>query len=626
MLKRLKLVAFVLLLVAGPSLATVPVADFFKDPEFSNVSLSPTGEYITVSVPQADRTVLAAFRVSDMGLVGKWDFGARRHVDRVRWVNDQRFFMYVSEKLGRYDFRVGTPDVHASNVDGSQRRVIPNGGTYQIVSTLPDEPNQILVSRSVDSAYLFSMDVRDGRISNVASSPLRMGGFVVDHDGNVRYGYGQSRDNESITLRREGNDWVEIHRDAMGGARRIPLMMASDNQRVLFAVSDDGTPARLVLRDPASGDETPVSHNPNVEASDWLVSSDRRELLAVGYMDGLPHYEFVNPDHPESRAYAGLVNAFPEHAVTFHGISRDGRFILMQAFSDIDPGTFYLFDREAGQAKFLLAARDWIKPEQMSPMRPIRFTARDGTTVHGYLTVPNGSSGKGLPLIMHPHGGPHGVRDHWRFNPEVQFLASRGYAVLQVNFRGSGGYGNAFERKGYQAWGTTMVDDMTDAVDWAVAQGIADPQRICTYGASYGGYAALQSIAREPEKYRCTIGYVGVYSLPLMMRDGDIPRHETGRSYLSRVLPDSVGEQQAQSPAFNAERIKVPVMLVHGGRDERVPMSQYRALDRALKEAGNPPEVSIVERNEGHGFWDLDNNIRLYTSIEEFLDKHIGGQ
>ena len=602
----------------------VPVEDFFKDPEFTSVSLSPTGEYITVSVPREDRTGLAAFRVADMKLVGKWDYGSKRHIDRVRWVNDERFFMYVSRKLGRFDFRVGTPDVHASNIDGTQRADIPNGGYYHIVDTLDHDEDKILVARSIDAAYLSKMDVDNGDVRTVASSPLAAGSFVVDHDGNLRYGFGQSEDNESITLRREGEQWVEVHRSPMGEAVRMPLGFAADNKRVVFSVSKDGEPASWVLVDPESGTETPLASNPNVEAYDYIRSSDGRELLAVAYMDGLPKYHFVNPDHPESKVYAGLVNAFPDHAVLFHGISRDGRYILLNAFSDVDPGSFYLFDRETGQAKFLLSSRNWIKPEEMSPTNAIRFTARDGRTVHGYLTIPRGSDGKGLPMVLHPHGGPHGPRDYWGFNPEVQFLANRGYAVLQVNFRGSGGYGNAFERLGYRNWGTTMVDDMTDAVKWAIAQGIADRGRICTYGASYGGYAALQTVVREPDLYQCTIGYVGVYSLPLMFKDGDIPERESGRNYLSRVMPETLAEQQAQSPAYNAGRIRIPVMLVQGAKDERVPISHYDLLKDRLTAAGNPPEVTIVEKKEAHGFYDLDNNINLYTKMEAFLDRHIG--
>ena len=616
--------ALLLAAVLPAQAVEVPVGDFFKDPEFTSVSLSPTGEYITVSMPQADRTVLAAFRVSDMKLVAKFDYGEKKHIDRVRWVNDERFFLYVTEKLGRFDARVGTADVYASNVDGSKRADIPNGGFYGIVDLTWDDPRTILVARSIDSAFLSKLDVYTGEVRTVASAPLRAGTFLVDHEGKVRYAIGQEEDLDSVTLRRNGDSWTTIHSSEMGGAVQRPVAFAADNRRVVFEVSDKGEPARLVMIDPEANTETPLASNDNVESLAYLFSSDERDLLAVAYMDGTPGYTFVNKDHVESKTYAGLINAFPDHAVGFSGISRDGRFVLFRAFSDVDPGSYYMFDRQTGQAKFLLAAMDWIKPEQMSPMDPISFVARDGMELHGYLTLPRNSAGKNLPLILHPHGGPHGPRDMWGFNAEVQFLANRGYAVLQVNFRGSGGYGNAFERMGYRNWGTTMINDMTDAVDHVIRGGIADKDRVCTYGASYGGYAALQTVVREPTKYKCTIGYVGVYSLPLMFKDGDIPEDETGVNFLNRVMPETLAEQQAQSPAFNVDKIRIPVMLVQGAKDRRVPISQYNLLRERLEQAGRPPEVTVVEDKEGHGFYDFQNQVDLYTKMEAFLDKHIG--
>jgi len=602
----------------------LPVGTFFKDPEFTSVSLSPSGEYITVSKPQGDRTLLAAFRVSDMKMVGKWDYGANRHIDRVRWVNDERFLMFVSLKVGRFDFRVGTPDVYASNVDGTKRIDVPNGGLYNIVDVMWDDPKNILVERSIDGAFLFKMNVYTGRTVTVATAPLQYGTFVLDHEQNVRYAVGQNDKNETFTIRRDGDKWVDVHHSEMGGSVRRPLGFDADNKRVLFAISDDGEPSRLSVLDPETNNETRLLGNPRVEPFSYLTSSDQKSLLAVGFEDGLPTYEFVDPEHPESKAYAGLIKAFPDHAVRFGGISRDGRYILVRAYSDVDPGSYYLFDRQSGSATFLLSSMEWIDPKKMSPVRPISLTARDGTEVHGYLTIPNGSDGKNLPLIFHPHGGPHGPRDLWGFNPEVQFLANRGYAVLQLNFRGSGGYGNKFERLGYRNWGTTMVDDMTDAVKWAIDQGIADKDRICTYGASYGGYAALQTVVREPEMYKCTIGYVGVYSLPLMFKDGDIPEQESGQNFLKRVMPETLAEQRAQSPAFNIDKINIPVMLVQGAKDVRVPMSQYRSLLNGLEEAGKPPELTVVERKEAHGFYDYDNQVNLYTKMEAFLDRHIG--
>ncbi|KFN49996.1 hypothetical protein N790_01120 [Arenimonas malthae CC-JY-1] len=619
----------VALLALMPALAAaegtqVPLGDFFKDPEFTSVSLSPTGEYITVSVPQGDRTVLAAFRVDGMQLVGKWDYGEKRHIDRVEWVNDERFFMYVSRKVGRFDARVGNPDVYASNVDGSKRMDVPNGGTYFIVDKTWDDPANILVVRSVDSAFLSKLNVNTGRVTTVASAPLRMGTFILDHEGEVRYAVGQDEEGVRVTLRRKGEGWDVLGRAKLGDAIRTPLGFDAENKRVIFSKSDKGEPARLVLADPAGGEETLLSRNPNVDPIGYLASSDERHLLAIAYMDGTPGYDFINPDHPESKTYAGLINAFPQHAVRFDGISRDGRLVLFRTYSDVDPGAYYLFDRKTSRAQFLLASRDWIKPEQMSPMQPITVTARDGRKLHGYLTVPAHTDGRDLPLILHPHGGPHGPRDEWGFNPDVQFLASRGYAVLQINFRGSGGYGDEFEGTGYRNWGTTMIDDMTDAVNWVVGQGVADKNRICTYGASYGGYAALQSVVREPDLYRCAVGYVGLYNMSLWMKDSDVAESEWGRNYQRDVFPDSESGRAAQSPAFNVDRIKAAVMLVHGAKDPRVPISQYDFLLDRLQKAGKPPEVTIVEEKEGHGFYDYDNQVELYTALEAFLGKHIG--
>ena len=604
--------------------APIPVGDFFRDAKFTSVSLSPTGEYITVSVLQGDRTVLAAFRVSDMSLLSKWDYGAKNHIDRVDWVADDRLFLYVSKKVGRFDSRVGQADVYASNVDGTKRADIPNGGTYSIVDKTWDDPSSVLVVRSIDSAYLSRLNVNDGRVTTVANAPLRFGTFILDHDRKVRYAVGTEESGERVTLRRQGDGWAEVSRSKLGDATRSPLGFDADNKRVLFAVTDKGEPERLVLTDPESGEERVLMPSKNVSPGSYLVSSDEKELLAVGYLDGMPNYEFINKDHPEAKLYAGLINAFPDHAVDFDGISRDGRYVLVRAYSDVDPGSYYVYDRQNSSAQFLLSAREWIKPEQMSPMEVITITARDGTKLHGYLTVPKDSSGKNLPLILHPHGGPHGPRDEWGFNPEVQFLASRGYAVLQVNFRGSGGYGDAFMEKGYRKWGTEMVDDMTDAVNWAIAEGIADRNRLCTYGASYGGYAALQSVVREPDLYQCAIGYVGLYNMSLWMKDSDVADSQWGRNYQKDVFPDTEAGRQAQSPAFNVSRIKADLMLVHGAKDPRVPISQYNFLMDRLKDAGKAPEVTIVEDKEGHGFYDYQNQVDLYTAMEAFLAKHLG--
>ena len=620
-----RITAFVLLAALGmrAEARQVPVEDFFKDAAFTDVTLSPTGEYMTVSMPKEDRTVLGVFRIADMKVVSSWDMGKKRHVDQVIWVNDERFFMYVSEKGGWFDRRKLAGDVYAANFDGSRKATIPNGAYYGIVDTLDSDEDKILVARSFESTVLSKMDVDDGAITTVARAPLYTGSFLVDHDGALRYAVGMSEEREVIVLRRDADVWTELSRTPETQTERVPRWFSADNNRVYYSVSENGEPEKLVLLDPESGEEVLVSSNPNVDPTRRLWSSDGRDLLAVRYDDGLPAYHFVSKDHPEAQLVAGLVNAFPDHAISVAGISRGGRHVLFGAYSDVDPGAYYLFDRETGRARFLLAGRSWIKPDEMAPTEAIQYTARDGRRIHGYLTVPKGSAGRALPTVLMIHGGPH-ERDSWGFDRQVQLLANRGYAVLQVNFRGSSGYGSGFGLEGDKHWGTTMIDDMADGVDWAVARGVTDRHRVCAYGASYGGYAALQSVVRYPDKFACTIGYVGVYSLPLMRKDGDIKETDFGMGQLARQLPDSAAEQQAQSPAFNAQRIKVPVMLVHGAKDERVPLSHYKLMKAQLEEAGNPPEVTIVESKEEHGFVNLENNVNLYTQLEAFLDKHIG--
>ncbi len=624
-MKLLKALLLLVSLVFGVDAAAqqVPIQDFFKNAEFTAISLSPDGKHIAVTVPQDDRTVLAVLRVADKGIVGKWDFGAGRHFRQVLWANDDRLLFSISFKTGRYDFESPSGDMYASNIDGTKRIDIPNGATYRIVSLTPEDPQTILVERSIQSAYLSKLNVYTGRVSTVASAPVENGQFLVDHSYSPRFVYGEMNDGRNVTYRHDGEEWVLLHQSERNGATYRPLGFAADNQHVYMAKGDGGKPEAIVLLDMHTREEVQLSSNGTVSPSDLVWSSDRKTLLGVMYEDGIPYWDWVAPEHPEARAYAGLVKAFAGKAVSFLRPAGDGRLLAMRVYSDKQPPEAFLFDRETGKATYLAGSMDWIKPEQMSPMQPISFKARDGLQLYGFLTIPAGSDGKNLPMVVNPHGGPHGPRDEWGFNPEVQLLANRGYAVLQVNFRGSGGYGNAFEGLGYRKWGTAMQDDLTDAVRWAVAQGHADPDRVCIYGASYGGYAALMSAVREPDLYRCTVGYVGVYSLDAQ-NDADFASQKSGRSYLKDVYPQSKSERMEQSPAYGVDKLKIPVMLVHGEKDVRVPIKNLHFLISQMAAVGKTPDVVIIEPKEAHGFRDLQNNVNLYTKMLAFFDKYIG--
>lgn len=257
-------------------------------------------------------------------------------------------------------------------------------------------------------------------------------------------------------------------------------------------------------------------------------------------------------------------------------------------------------------------------------MRAVTFTARDGLEIPAYLSVPPGEA-KDLPFIVLPHGGPHGPRDYWSWNPEAQFFASHGYAVLQVNFRGSGGLGREFETAGYRKWGREMQDDLTDATLWAVEQGIADPERLCIYGASYGGYAALMGAVREPDLYKCAVGYVGVYDISYMFEEGDYLDNDRKASLTIMELFHGTDEAdwRARSPVYNVDKIKADLMIVTGKKDRRVPFEHHKRLVKALDEAGKSYET-LIENKEAHGFYDVDNRVELYNRMLKFFDRNIG--
>jgi dipeptidyl aminopeptidase/acylaminoacyl peptidase len=289
------------------------------------------------------------------------------------------------------------------------------------------------------------------------------------------------------------------------------------------------------------------------------------------------------------------------------------------------PGDFYLFDTVANSAAYLASRGDAIDDDKLGEVRLVQFKARDGVLIDGMLTLPYGSSGKSLPLIVNPHGGPIGISDDWQFNAEAQLLAAHGYAVLQVNYRGSGGYGRSFEELGYHQWGRAMQDDLTDATHWAVNEGIADPQRMCIYGASYGGYAALMGVAKEPSLYRCAVGYVGFYDIQAWRKESDTAQRRSSTATLDVEMGTDTAAWASTSPARLAGSIKVPVFLAAGGQDKRTTQLESERMRDALTAAGNPPEW-LAFKTEGHGYYTVEHQTEFYSKLLDFLDRNIGSK
>lgn len=405
--------------------------------------------------------------------------------------------------------------------------------------------------------------------------------------------------------------------------REFPLGFAADGSQAYLQVEQASGTDVLVGWDPASDKSTPLLHDDTVDPYRILRDLDGTTPIGASYMSDRVPNRFFDEKSPTTRLYRSLEKAFDGNAVYITSATRDRRLVLVYVWSDRNNGDYYLFDTVSKHADRVFSRREWFPPDAVPASRQVNFQARDGLQLHGYLTRPlHAEAGKPLPLIVMPHGGPFDVFDKWEFDDEAQLLAAAGYAVLRVNYRGSANYGRAFTQAGAREWGGRMQDDLTDATRWAIAQGVADASRICLYGASYGGYAALMGVAKEPALYRCAAGYVGVYDLDLMARD-------TARyaRWAKNWTGDWLGARDtlaARSPVMLARQIKVPVFLAAGGKDERAPIEHTKRMERALKGAGVPVEA-LYFPNEGHGFYTEPHRREYYTRLLAFLSTQLGG-
>ena len=634
------------LYVASLSAAAVDVGAFVRKDRFDTIKLSPSGQYFAATVPMEDRTALVILDRNDGNkVVTGFQTGRYTHVDEFAWVNPKQVVFSMVEKHGALDQPQWLGELYTATVDGHSEILIGQrvGGMQTgsrvprktaervaayLIDDLPQDDDNILVGVMPITADPYTrvemMDVRSGRRRPVTRVPVRNARIATDNNGVVRFAGGYGANYVEQLYYREGEEkpWTLVNDEAATGRIELPLGFSGDNATAYLQVEHADGPDSIVAMDVASGKRTQVLRDDDTDPDQILYRPGTSVPVGAILQDGKPRMEFFDPASDDARLYLSLQAAFGGDFARITSSTADGDLNLVGTYSDRNPGDFYLFDAKAKKAEHVLSRRDWIDPAQMAGVRPVSFKARDGLSIHGYLTLPPGGDGKRLPMVVMPHGGPFGVYDQWGFVDDAQILAGAGYAVLQVNFRGSGNYGRAFRTAGAQQWGGTMQDDLTDATRWAVAQGHADAGRICIYGASYGGYAALMGAAKEPGLYRCAAGYVGVYDLPTMHTQGDIQQRGSGETYLRRWIGDreSLG---AVSPNRMADRIKVPVFLAAGGEDQRAPIQHSELMERALKKAGVPVET-LYYPNEGHGFYVEAHRKEFYEKLLAFLARNLG--
>ena len=612
----------------GPAPPRIPLEDFFRKPEHIGVRLSPDGRRIAYKKPWERRLNI---HVRDLATCAESRVTSStvRDVGGHAWVNNDRI-IYEQDTGGDENHRL-----HAVGGDGSNPLDLTTWEWVKcgMVDELEDDDDAILFAMNRRDPRIFDvhrLDIHTGAMTLVAENPGNVQHWITDHEGRLRLATTTDGVNKGILYRAsETDDWKEVARYSFKEGAS-PVAFTFDDPSCAWVISNLGRDRlALCIYDLRTGHERGVLfENADVDISGLLYSRHRKTLTGASYITEKPRYEFF--DETMRRIHAFLDERLPgyEHRLVSH--SRDETRWVVYHGSDRTLGGYHLLDTAPRPSRGdmslvpLFELSPWLDERHMAPVKPIAYTADDGLRIPGYLTLPVGRGAGPFPMVVHPHGGPW-TRDVWGFDPEVQFLANRGYAVLQMNYRGSAGYGRRFLEAGFGQWGLAMQDDITAGVRWAIEEKIADPARVAIYGGSYGGYAALAGLTKTPDLYACGVSYVGVSNL-FTWFEAIPPYWKLYLEMMHEMVGDPVRDRdrmQATSPLFNAGRIRVPLFVAQGANDPRVRREESDQIVAALRQRGVPVEY-MVKENEGHGFSNEENRFDFYRALEAFLARHLG--
>lgn len=618
-------------LPAAADAAPPALADILRPEEHTLVSMSPDGRYIAATLRMEqnheNRVVLAIIDRATLKPVRVLDPEDKAEISDVWWVNDHR--VYVQSAWGGNSFQqyYTDPRIVAVDVDGSHRQVM----NVSVLDTLAKDDDNILIVRCAKTTSKGCMTFVEKRAQDLRGSGERIAdapdldvAYQTDNSGHVIFASNEDDDHVQKVWIRRGDGW-ELFNDSSTSKVKVRVIGTSRDDSAAFLLAErEKAPDAIERYVFATGERSVVLSDPVLDPLSIKWSADGLQPIGAAYGLGVPRTRFWNPDDPDARLLRSIEASFPDDAVSFLQGSMDGRHVLVSVRSDRDPGSYYLFDRDTKRLDLLLRRKSWLDPATLAPSAPIAFAASDGVELNGYLTRPIGAAGN-APLVVLPHGGPFDVRDAWEYDEEVQILASHGYAVLRVNYRGSSGRGHDFVESGYRQWGYRIMDDIFDGTRWATQQPGIDPKRVCIWGSSFGGYAALMGAAKAPALYRCAISTAGPTNLEITRKWGDTHRSRWGRHYLDTAVGSDAAALFDQSPLKYVDGMQVPILLVHGEHDQRVSFEHAKAFADAMKRAGKPLETMFFA-DETHGIYGDRNRQSYYARVLQFLDAHIGAE
>ena len=598
----------------------IPMEDFFRNPEKSSFNISPNGNHIAYMKPWKSR-----MNVFVMDMITKKE--ARLTSSQERGIYG--FAWLTNKRIGYIKDEGGNENMHfyAVNTDKSNEIDLTPFENVQarIIDDLEDDPNHIIIGLNKRNPQIhdpYRINVNDGKMDMIAENPGNISEWMTDHDGKLRIAITSDGVNTSILHRASESEKFESILTTDFKVSVSPLFFTFDNKN-LYVASNRGRDKSAVFKFDLNNaqEEKLIFEHDEVDVSGLMYSRKRKVLTGVNYTVAKNEMTFFDTWRQDIQQK--LEENLHGYEVGITSFSEDETKAVVVTYSDKSRGTYYYYDIDKNKLTELGEASPWLNEEDMSDMKPVQYRSRDGLVINGYLTLPKGTNGKNLPVIVNPHGGPW-HRDSWGYKSEIQFLANRGFAVFQMNFRGSTGYGREFWEKSFKQWGKLMQDDISDGVNWLIDEGIANPDRIAIYGASYGGYATLAGLTFTPDLYACGIDYVGVSSLFTFMESMP-PYWELYRKMLYEMVghPDKDKELLASaSPLLHIDKIKVPLFIAQGANDPRVKKSESDQIVEALQNAGIDVPY-MVKNDEGHGFYNEENQFDFYREMEIFLNKHL---
>ena len=598
----------------------IPLRDFFKNPEKSNYRISPNGEYISYLGPSENRLNIFIQNLAT-GEIKKITSEKERDIQSYLWGNDKTI-LFLKDDKGDENFKLFSIEITGNNL----KNLTPFDGTRtEIIDELKDSETDIIIALNERNKEIFDayrLNIETGEIKMILENPGNILGWITDHDGKIRVALSLDGVNTNLLYR----DTEELpfrtilttnFKESMN-----PLFFTFDNN-FLYAASDLERDKKAVIKyDIKNGKEMELIYNhPDVDVEELNYSRKRKVLTTITYTTHKRGIKFL--DKETENIYSRVSKDFEGYEVTVTDMNKDEDKFVILIRSDRSRGSSYLYDLKTDKLTKLSDACPWLNEDDMAEMKPVSYTSRDGITINGYLTIPKGKEPENLPVVIHPHGGPW-VRDKWGFNPTVQFLANRGFAVFQMNFRGSAGYGKNFIVKSFKQWGKDMQNDISDGVKILIDKGIANPKKIAIYGASYGGYAALAGLAFTPDLYAAGIDYVGVSNLFTFLNS--IPPYwKLGLEMHNEMLGDPVKDKDlliSASPVFHVDKIIAPLFVAQGKMDPRVNINESDQIVEALRKRGIEVQY-MVKDNEGHGFNNEENRFEFYEAMEKFLEMHL---